>query len=279
MANELEIPKLSPGGFHGWSLEEGSDATMGLPALVKTLPPVPVTPLEYHTLQSEGDLQKIALPSGAIIAGDLTPDRMKIAASYFNAAIQMLCEFECRKPSASGFKLYLYRMSPAFKRTAAIRGAANAESLYDPRTFDIHMPWPDEASEAWAARLLFHETVHAWMHDSFGMTSPLWFCEGLAEYFSTFTVQDGRPRPGAVLPSVFYHLPNPRIRARDLMGFDRERFYGAAFQMLYASAWALVTYLMEEQPADVSSLLNQKRVEVSEAAYGRFYKRLLALGA
>lgn len=228
-------------------------------------------------------LQKIVLPNGASITGDLPPDRMKLAAFYFDLAIQKLCEFECRKPDARGFRLRTYRQLEAYQRVA---GGGRAASFYSPKTRRIYLPWPDWADEKLMIGILLHETVHAWMHDSFGKESPPpytlpWFNEGMAEHFSTFALDEGELVHVEVPPQLACHLPAEPIPPNLLMRYTYDHFYSCALehtQALYASSWALVAYLMAQQPDDISSILNgQPAITVPEDDYLTFYEQLREL--
>src|SRR4051812_16823041 len=48
----------------------------------------------------------------------------------------------------------------------------------------------ERASEDQPFRIIFHEYVHLLVENTMGATVPLWFNEGLAEYYSTFDIQN-----------------------------------------------------------------------------------------
>lgn len=100
-----------------------------------------------------------------------------------------------------------------------------------------------------ADELAFHEYVHLLVRNGFGHV-PLWFNEGLAEYYSTFDVSDGGRRVTLGRPV------KTRVRAlkeRELIPLetlftvdDDSPYYkepeGRA--IFYAQSWALVHYLL-----------------------------------
>ena len=102
-----------------------------------------------------------------------------------------------------------------------------------------------------------HEYVHSLL-DVASPDAPLWLNEGLAEYFSTFTADDGR----AVLGSPVYpHLE--WLAAHDLMPLRRlfaiehaspEYHEGDRRGTFYAQSWALTHLLLSGSEHDVERL-------------------------
>ena len=97
--------------------------------------------------------------------------------------------------------------------------------------------------------LAFHEYVHLLVRNGFGVV-PLWFNEGLAEYYSTFDINDGGRRVTLGRPVRF------RVRTlkeRELMPLktllevgDDSPFYKEPEKraLFYSQSWALVHYLL-----------------------------------
>ncbi|WP_437963183.1 tetratricopeptide repeat protein [Sorangium sp. So ce260] len=121
-------------------------------------------------------------------------------------------------------------------------------------------------------RLTFqHELAHHFIAQSIGPT-PAWLNEGLAQFYSTFRLQDGYATIGAPLPDrsfvkgAFWHTANngsftrsliPASQARsatELIHLDRDDFYGSSgdpsqaarrrVTSNYLSSWALVHMLI-----------------------------------
>lgn len=96
--------------------------------------------------------------------------------------------------------------------------------------------------------VIYHEYVHLLMDNTAGSV-PLWFNEGLAEYYSTFSVEEGRKvHLGELIP---YHLqtlhdgklyPLHTLFAVD--HYSPEYNEGSKRGMFYAESWALVHYLL-----------------------------------
>jgi len=122
----------------------------------------------------------------------------------------------------------------------------------------VCMPGPDlnqiamiRFSDEVAARVLFHEYTHELLANVF-RGAPVWFSEGLAEYYSTFEMRDdgrraliGKPiashvarlREGALLP----------IDTLIAVGPDSPLYNESDRRsMFYAESWALVHYLVTD---------------------------------
>lgn len=96
--------------------------------------------------------------------------------------------------------------------------------------------------------VIYHEYVHFLVDNTAG-NAPVWFNEGLAEYYSTFEIEgDRKVHLGDLIP---YHLQTLReekmIPLRRLFEIDHyspEYNEGSKRGMLYAQSWALVHYLI-----------------------------------
>lgn len=96
--------------------------------------------------------------------------------------------------------------------------------------------------------IIFHEYTHLLVRNSSGKV-PLWFNEGLAEYYSTFSITDdqkvvmGKPIAGHV-----YRLrENKMLPLRKLFEINHESPYyneGDKQSIFYAESWALMHYLI-----------------------------------
>ena len=107
----------------------------------------------------------------------------------------------------------------------------------------------------------FHEGWHQYLFliTPGNAAVPIWFNEGHATFFETFTVRDGRAVPG---PSrrrdtarQAKALRSP-AGLRKLLDMSQEEFYSGAIGDHYAVAWALVSYLRTDAPDPLKPLLN-----------------------
>ena len=96
--------------------------------------------------------------------------------------------------------------------------------------------------------IIYHEYVHLMVDNTVGNV-PAWFNEGLAEYYSTFSIEEDRKvHLGELIP---YHLLTLReeklLPLRKLFAVD---YYSPEYNeqnkkgIFYAQSWALVHYLM-----------------------------------
>jgi Protein of unknown function (DUF1570) len=98
-------------------------------------------------------------------------------------------------------------------------------------------------------RTIFHEYVHlVTANVAHGM--PVWLNEGLAEYYSTFQVEDGGRRAiiGGIIPSHLYLLNRRRpMPIAELLAVDQQAAdynEGERRSLFYAQSWALVHMLV-----------------------------------
>ena len=92
-----------------------------------------------------------------------------------------------------------------------------------------------------------HEYVHELVQHNFPAV-PLWFNEGLAEYYSTFAVEDGTAFVGRPVSRHLRWLASqPRFSLDEVLAANRESAAGhdaEAAGQLYAVSWLLVHYLL-----------------------------------
>ena len=110
-----------------------------------------------------------------------------------------------------------------------------------------------EAGEQ-AFPVVFHEFSHLLLSSAFAH-APLWFNEGLAEYFSTFEVANGGRNVllGKPLKRHVALLRERRLKLSQLfaIGPDSKEYTreGIERELLYAQSWALVHYARHAEPA------------------------------
>ena len=100
-------------------------------------------------------------------------------------------------------------------------------------------------------RVIFHEYVHLLVNNSLGKTSvPPWFNEGLAEYYSTFDIEDDQNvylgnliGPHLLLLRSSQLFPLDKLFAVDYYSLDRNKHETRG--LFYAQSWALVHYLIQ----------------------------------
>ena len=106
----------------------------------------------------------------------------------------------------------------------------------------------DAAAEGGVARVVYHELTHHFMRNTVpGL--PLWLDEGLAEYYSTFSVRGDEVRVGYLIPDhvVALRRREPLIPLARFFALDQQspELTDARRQTrFYAQAWALVHYFL-----------------------------------
>ena len=118
--------------------------------------------------------------------------------------------------------------------------------------------------------IIFHEFVHLLLENNM-KDPPVWFNEGLAEYYSTFEISDGDKKVTLGKP-ITDHVLLLRERFMPLDDLLRVRHDSPAYNerekkgVFYAETWALVHYLLQSnngqrvaQLARFSSLLDAGR--------------------
>lgn len=116
-----------------------------------------------------------------------------------------------------------------------------------------------EAGEQ-AFPIVFHEFSHFLLNNAFPHT-PLWFHEGVAEYFSTFEVaNEGRHVViGKAVPRHVAQLRKRRLTLSQLFAIDHtSKEYtqaGPARDLLYAQSWAVVHHARHAEPGRFEALV------------------------
>ena len=106
--------------------------------------------------------------------------------------------------------------------------------------------------------VLYHEYTHSLMHLNFS-NLPIWFDEGLAEYFGNSIVGDKESQIGVADPSNLYTLQQNRLLPIEtLLSVDHNSpYYNESNRtgVFYAESWALVHYLSLAPEARQKQLL------------------------
>jgi len=105
-----------------------------------------------------------------------------------------------------------------------------------------------QRNEEYPLSVIFHEYTHLLVENTF-KDAPLWFNEGLAEYYSTCSISDDQKVVlGNPIPShVFLLRDNTMLPLRTLLEVDEKSpHYNEAKKqgIFYAQSWALVHYMI-----------------------------------
>ena len=114
-------------------------------------------------------------------------------------------------------------------------------------------------------RTIFHEYVHV-VIDNLSRAMPIWLNEGLAEYYSTFQVDEGGRRAlvGRLIPSHLQLLNQRRhLSIAELLAVETSSASyneGERQTLFYAQSWALVHMLVSGAPNRASLLAKYSRL-------------------
>jgi len=101
-------------------------------------------------------------------------------------------------------------------------------------------------------RVVYHELTHYFLRNTISTEVPLWFNEGMAEFYSTFASRNDSVDVGLPVPEHMAWLrTQPLIPLRDLFAVNhdsKEYHEGNRQGVFYAESWALVHYLMIGNP-------------------------------
>jgi cytochrome c-type biogenesis protein CcmH/NrfG len=110
-----------------------------------------------------------------------------------------------------------------------------------------------DASATGVDRVVFHELTHYFLRNTISSHVPLWFNEGLAEFYSTFSGRNDVVNVGYPIAEHLTWLhKQPLIPLKDLFAIthdSKEYNEGNRQGVFYAESWALVHYLMVGNPA------------------------------
>jgi hypothetical protein len=231
---------------------------------------------EWKGLETPG--WKILMAPHFVVRGDVPIDRLRTVGAHLEEFLKAIQDLLGGDISDIMFSARVFSDSHEFRRYAVRSGAPNAESFYDPRSAELVICLAGSPSAAWLQKTLAHEFAHEYMDRVWKRTDPLWFAEGLAEYFSNFAVRDGRMVPGALDGRALLLLRleelGPLTR---FLKLDRGEMYGVTFARHYAQAWSFVHYLFSRKDETIDLLLrgeSLKNVEELEKGWLEYLKKL-----
>jgi hypothetical protein len=209
---------------------------------------------EWKNLETPG--WKLLMTPSFVVRGDVPLDDLRTVGVTLEEFLRMAKETLGGDSSGLMFSARAFSSLRDFRRYATRSGASNAESFYDPRSAELVVCLEGPASPLWLQKTLAHEFAHEYMDRVWKRTEPLWFAEGVAEYFANFTVRDGRAVPGAVdhRATLLLKTDEP-LPLASFFKLSRDEMYGFRFAHHYAQAWSVVHYLFSRDDGIVDLLL------------------------
>ena len=174
--------------------------------------------------------------------------------AYFDQLSQLLPALLQEPVSAVKASVILFERQDSYQRYARRNAPqlVNNGGYYDGATRTIVTYRYNNSLQ-----LYFHEILHSVMGEVFSdhyffryskANWPIWFDEGLAEYFGSFEVVGDNIRIGARNKTKIAYLLNALstdsfVSLQDLLVAPSDRYSGASMNLYYAQAWGLVDFL------------------------------------
>lgn len=181
------------------------------------------------------------------------PATLKVARQLLQmrAALGKLTRLKVRSPLPTQIYVFANEKSFAPYRDALFHQKANGTTGVFFSSADANVILVQADAAAGIDRVIYHELTHYFVNNTLP-SLPLWFDEGLAEYYSTFVASGDDIALGRPVPEHVLWLREPKlIPLRELFATDTEspNYNERARQgVFYAESWALVHYLMLGNP-------------------------------
>lgn len=264
---------LLPGGVHAWN------------PLRADLGAVPEKVIEsrsadflYHPLETPGWMRVVT--DDMKVEGDIPTHGLRMVAVTAEKLDEMFRKELPGPPRRYIYKIRVFNRREDFCRYASNCGAAGALSLYNPRTNEVGVHFVDYEDGENFLETFSHEMVHAYMDIVFGVTEPLFFAEGMAEYFSRVRWTSQGFRPTGKNWKAAMHLQEETMMTLDsILKAKREDLYGVDFPQYYAQCWAFVHFLLHKHPDIVQAFLERRFLPDKwsnlEPQYKAYVKKLM----
>ena len=148
-----------------------------------------------------------------------------------------------------------------FKSTssyAPFKPRANTAGYFQPGPDVNYITLTTELQTLDPFSVIFHEYTHLLVNNTF-KNAPVWFNEGLAEYYSTFSITDDQKIGIGIAIGHHVHLlrQNQMLPLRTLFEVDHKSPHyneGKKQSIFYAQSWALLHYLIVGKEGRVEKL-------------------------
>lgn len=266
---------LLPGNVHVWS---PSSQTLG--AVPEKIVESRSADFTYHPLETPGWTRVVT--DDMKVEGDIVTAGLRTIAVTAEKLDQMLGKELPGPPRRYIYNIRVFNSREDFCRYAAQCGAAGALSLYDPRKKEVGVHFQNYTDGEDFLETFSHEMVHAYMDIVFGVTEPLWFAEGMAEYFSRIRWTSRGFRPTGKSWKAAMHLQEDTMMPLEqLLKATRQDIYGINFPQYYAQCWAFIHFLLHKHPDIVRALLERRflpdKFTNLELQYRAYVKKLMGI--
>lgn len=263
---------ILPGGLHIWG---SSSWLSGVP---QDIIEEPRPEYSFYTMDNP-EWRKLSTDTMMII-GDVPDEALKTLAVTAEKLEEMLKSEIGGPVRREIYTIRIFKDKGQFCAYARRCGSGSAYSLYDPNKGEIGLHFSYETDAADFEQTFAHEFVHAYMHRVYGVMNPIWFAEGMAEYFSHLEwTKKGFKPTGNNWKAAMHGQEIVEIPLMEVLKATRDDLYGIKFPQYYASSWAIVSFLLKKYPKFVEAILLKDIVDLSpfQDEYRQFLKRKLGV--
>lgn len=231
-----------------------------------------------HTLQlmASPGWRKL-ITDKVVVMGDVPDQALHMLAVTAEELIRMLDQQIGGPEQNYPYNIRIFDKREDFCAYARKCGVGNALSLYDPMPMEMALHFGPNADREDFEQTYAHEFVHAYMDRIYRVTAPLWFAEGMAEYFSHLRWTARGYRPTKKNWKAMMQLGGDVLLSlSEIVNAPRHEMYGFNFPLYYAQAWSLVHFLLHKHPEVVEGLLKRETFDLSLLSdeYNAYLKKL-----
>jgi tetratricopeptide (TPR) repeat protein len=183
-------------------------------------------------------------------ANDSTTRSIATGLVRLREALSIVTQLKVRSPLPT--KVYIFSDQRTFEPycEAVLGRSGRLSGVFLSRRDGNHVLIDGDAREV--NHVVNHELTHYFLRNTVPADVPLWFNEGLAEFYSTFTAHNDSVEVGLPIGAHLAWLrTQPLIPLKDLFAINhdsKDYHEGNRQGVFYAESWALVHYMMIGNP-------------------------------
>lgn len=264
---------LLPGNVHVWN-----PTSPGLGAVPEKIIESRSVDFTYHHLETPGWTRVVT--DDMRVEGDIPAHGLRVVAVTAEKLDEMLRKELPGPPRQYIYNIKVFNSRKDFCKYAGRCGMSHALSFYDPNKHEVALHFQDYTEGEEFEETFAHEIVHAYMHTVFRVTEPLFFAEGMAEYFSKIRWTSKGFRPTGKSWKAAMHLQEDTMMPlATILNAKRDDLYGINFPQYYAQCWAFIHFLLHKHPDIVQAFLEHQFLPDKwsnlEPQYRAYVKKLM----
>jgi tetratricopeptide (TPR) repeat protein len=187
------------------------------------------------------------------ICTDITKERAERFRKNLEAALKYFCDsFDFEKIPAKKPRVMIFNNRDSFFSYGRLRYGGlggNVLGLYSHEFNELL--FFDSINEEETLGVMYHESFHQFAHKFLRVNLPYWANEGLAEYFGSVKIKDGKItkkstiQTGRLMGIKSVVRVGRYVSFEKIMNYTPAEFYGPYIGLHYAQAWAMVHFIME----------------------------------